>query len=199
MPLKEKHLLFCNEYIRTGKPMESYMAAYPEAQKRTASSNAYALLKKPELIAYIDQQTKLINSLRTEAMKEAYEKIAEKDVAGIAELDIMLTKICREGITIDQIIPVYTTTYDPETGKRISRTAEFTNMNRKPNANEKMRAAQLLYRRQGELLPVKKAVGDDPGQTPDETNEAPRFVVLSGGDRIPLHDLFGDNNKTGTE
>ena len=198
MPLKEKHLKFANEYMRTGKPMESYLTAYPEATNRTASSSAQKLLRKPDIQEYIKQQTKLMDEAKADTMREAYKEIAQKEVASIAELDMILTQIVRGTATVDHIIPVYETTFDGETGKKVKRTVAFNNVNRRPNNNEKMRAAHLLYRRQGELLPVAKRPGEDPGDTPEETNEAARVIVLSNGEKLPFTQVFNDE-KTGTE
>ena len=49
------HLKFCEEYAITLDAMGSYMKAYPKTKKKSsASSSASTLLKRPEIIDYIN-------------------------------------------------------------------------------------------------------------------------------------------------
>lgn len=59
--MKDKHRMFALEYLANGyKALDAYMTIYTTANRSTSESNAYKLLKHPEVKAFIDETRKEI-------------------------------------------------------------------------------------------------------------------------------------------
>jgi len=67
--LNKKHQLFLDTYIATKNATDSYLLAYPKANKNTASANSTKLLKKPAIIEAIKKAQKRVIK-RTEVTVE---------------------------------------------------------------------------------------------------------------------------------
>ena len=74
MKLTAKQQKFCDYYIETGNGSESYKRAYTSCKKDdTARVNASKLLTNANIIEYIEERNKLLESDRIADMKEVKE------------------------------------------------------------------------------------------------------------------------------
>lgn len=74
MKLTPKQQAFADYYIQTGNATESYKKAYPSCKKDdTARANASRLLTNANVVAYIEEKQKDIDSKRTADMVEVRE------------------------------------------------------------------------------------------------------------------------------
>lgn len=69
--MKDKHRMFALEYLANGyRALDAYMVIYETANRNTSESNAYKLLKHPEVKAFIDEkrqemyESKMIDAMR---------------------------------------------------------------------------------------------------------------------------------------
>ena len=58
--LTQKQINFCNEYVKTGSPLDAYISAYNTENRNVASVEANRLLNKGEIQKYIDDLMKPI-------------------------------------------------------------------------------------------------------------------------------------------
>ena len=58
--LTQKQINFCNAYVKTGSPLDAYLAAYKTENRNVASVEANRLLNKGEIQQYIDELMKPI-------------------------------------------------------------------------------------------------------------------------------------------
>lgn len=58
--LTQKQINFCNEYVKTGSPLDAYISAYNTKNRNVASVEANRLLNKGEIQKYIDDLMKPI-------------------------------------------------------------------------------------------------------------------------------------------
>ncbi|MTO05124.1 terminase small subunit [Turicibacter sanguinis] len=74
MKLTPKQQAFADYYIQTGNATESYKKAYESCKKEeTARANASRMLTNANVVAYIEEKQKEIDSTRTADMKEVKE------------------------------------------------------------------------------------------------------------------------------
>lgn len=58
--LTQKQINFCNEYVKSGSPLDAYISAYNTENRNVASVEANRLLNKGEIQKYIDELMKPI-------------------------------------------------------------------------------------------------------------------------------------------
>lgn len=74
MKLTPKQQAFADYYIQSGNATESYKKAYESCKKEeTARANASRMLTNANVVAYIEEKQKEIDSTRTADMKEVKE------------------------------------------------------------------------------------------------------------------------------
>ena len=84
MALSAQQQFFVEEYLRTFNATDSYMAAYPNAKRNTATSNGYRLLKEnPEII-------ELVQVRLSEAAMSADEVLARLAAEARGDIDDFL-------------------------------------------------------------------------------------------------------------
>lgn len=119
--MNERQRRFADEYIRTGNITQSYLNAYQHVKKEnTAATNGSVLLRNPKVKGYIDT--------RLEELKK--ESIAEQD-----EILQFLTSVVRGDATGKEKLG-------------LGQGAEKL-IDREPNLQERIRAAEQLGKRYG--------------------------------------------------
>lgn len=89
--LKQEHILFCEEYIKTNDATTSYMKMRPKVKASTARTESCKLLKNPNIKAYIEER-----------LKPQQEEEIKKTIADTNEVLEFITSVMR-GEVKDQL------------------------------------------------------------------------------------------------
>lgn len=95
------HTAFINEMIATGNRRRAYQAAYPDASRATARSNACRLLAKPEIAQAVREGLLELKRHALETIRQQY----EGRLADVDEKRAVLARIIRgEVITEKEVV-----------------------------------------------------------------------------------------------
>ena len=187
--INDRHIAFCNAIAGGMKDFQAYiefMSPGKKAKKGTAAAHASRLLKRPQIQQLIEQARKA----RAEAITGEAARIVAKEFSTtlltVDELDAYHSAVVQGLVEVEEVVPVYTNTYD-KAGRIVSRQTSFMRVKRPPNIRERQISIAELYKRQGSYAPSKLFGAFAKAKEEDGEQEiVERFVLLSTGEKIPL-------------
>lgn len=142
-----RHQVFIDQMILHNDAIKAYKAAYPNCKKdTTARVNSYKLLQITTIAAQIATGLEENRRVVHEARRKQLEKEAQENVISEAEVDAVLSKI----ITGEMEQEKKAVVYNRDKGK-----FETVTYFEKPDATQRINAADKYYKRKGSYAPSK--------------------------------------------
>lgn len=186
--INDRHIAFANAVAGGMEQYKAYiefMSIGKKAKKMTASANASGLMKRHEIKSLIEQASKARAEAITGVMSRNVAQEFSTILLTVDELDSFHSSVVQGKIEVEEVVPVYTNSYD-KAGRITQRTTSFMRVKRPPNIREKQISVQELYKRGGNYAPSRLFAALGAVNEEGELANVERVVVLSSGEKLPL-------------
>lgn len=186
--LTDKKIAFAIAVAGGAEQQQAYInhvATRKDIKIGTAATNACQLMKKKEIQEIIQQTKKahaeaLINQSSSMLAKEFSTPLLTVD-----ELDSFHSAIVQGLVDVEEVIPVYTSTYDDNGVIKMKQTS-FMRVKRPPNIRERQISIDALYKRFGNYSPSRFFGAMGKVNEEGDLENVQRMLILSTGEKIPI-------------
>lgn len=155
----------------------------PKTSPATAKVRASLLLNKPPIKALVAKASEELNKAIVKANIDTLPEELKTVMLTVDQIDSFHYAVLKNAVEVEEIHPVTTIKRD-KNGREVERTVTFHKVKRRANIRERQISSDYIYKRLGSYAPTKifgafKDI-DEP------TEKAPRFLLLSNGEKIEL-------------
>lgn len=186
--LNDRYIAFAIAVATGSEQLKAYIehvATRKNVKKSTAATNSSNLMKRPEIRDIVEETRKAHSKAIIEQSARLVAAEFKTTVLTIDELDSFHSAIVQGLIEVEEVIPVYTNTYDTEGVLKLRQTS-FMRVKRPPNAREKQISADALFKRFGAYAPNRFLGAFGKVKDDGEVEDVQRMLILSTGERIPM-------------